>query len=513
MRSGLVHVAFIIALLAVFSPTVRAATPATQPSRTVVITLTGEIDDYARDGLIHRFEQAKAMGAQTVILELNTPGGLVTSALSITQYLRSLDDLHVIAYVHREAYSAGSMIAMACNEIVMAPGAMIGDCAPIIFTPEGGLKSMGPTERAKEESPVLADFYASAKRNGHDPLLVSSMVSIRHQVHWLQSPDGQRRFVDETQEKALLAKGWKPVAGVPDPVNHDTLLTVDSDLAQKLGISKGTYQNIDDLAQARSLHVIATLEPSGGELFIGWLGSALVRGVLVFILLQALYIVFAHPGHGLAEAVAAIALGVLVIVPMLTGFADWLDIVLILLGIALMSLDIFIIPGHFLPGVIGLAMFLFGLILTFVAPEPNLPGWMPELPQTWAMFQTGLITVTAAMLGCILISALLSRYIGVLPYFGRLVLTETSPPPPRHAGAMETMLISGWPPVGSIGRAMTDLHPGGSGAFADPATGDQRFIDVVSESGYVVKGSQIMVRELRGAYAVVRLAPSEAPAA
>jgi membrane-bound serine protease (ClpP class) len=507
MRLSIGHFAVAVLLMLISAQWVRAQT--TPPSGAVVIRLTGEIDDFARDNLFHRFQQARAMGVHTVILKLDTPGGLVTSGLNITQFLRSLDDLHVIAYVHNEAYSAGSMIAMACNEIVMEPGAMIGDCAPIVFTDAEGLKTMGETERAKAESPILADFYASAQRNGYDPLLVSSMVSIKHEVHWLQSPEGVRKFVDENEAKDLLSKGWKPVAGVPDPVNRGSLLTVDSSLAKTLGISKATYSSIDALAAARSLHVQATLEPSAGEMFIRWLSSTLVRGVLIFVLIQAMYIVFSHPGHGMAETIAAVALSILILVPLLTGYASWLDITLILCGIALMALDIFVIPGHFLPALIGLGMFLFGLILTFVGPEPGVPGWSPDLPETWGMLQTGLLVVAAAMVASIVVSLLLSRYIGSLPYFGKLVLTTTSPQPPRHAATLDAPLNNPWPPVGTVGVAVTDLHPGGSAEFPDPAQGENRIADVISESGYVSKGSAIAVRELRGAYAVVRAVPTE----
>lgn len=507
MRLGMVH--FLAAVLVVFGLLARARGQTTKSSRAAVITLTGEIDDYSRDILLHDFQEARSIGAKTVILELDTPGGLVTSALNISQYLRSLDDMRVIAYVHEEAYSGGSLVAIACNEIDMQPGSALGDCAPIIFTP-AGLQSMGETERAKEESPVLADFYASANRNGYNPLLVSAMVRLHHDVYWIENAKGEKQFVEEAQYKELTAKGWKDVPGVPAPINRGTLLTVDSKLAQTLGISKGTYDSVEALAAAKGLEIKETLGPTGGEEFIGWLGSTVVRGVLIFILLQSLYIVFSHPGHGMAETLAAVSLTVLVVVPLLTGYANWIDITLILLGIALMALDIFVIPGHFLPAIVGLGLFLLGLILTFVGPEPGLPGWRPNLPETWNMFQTGLLVVTGAMVASIIVSALLAQYIGSLPYLGKLVLTTTSPQPPRHAATLDAPLHRPWPEIGSVGVAVTDLHPGGSAQFPDPEHGQERIADVISESGYVVKGSPVTVRELRGAYAVVRTVASEA---
>src|SRR5581483_7320630 len=98
------------------------------------------VDDYTRDSLYRKFAEARKLGAKTIILDMNTPGGLVTAGLDISLFLRGQNDLHIIAYVHPKAYSAGAMIAVACNEIVMAPSAAVGDCAPIVFSTDGNLQ-------------------------------------------------------------------------------------------------------------------------------------------------------------------------------------------------------------------------------------------------------------------------------------------------------------------------------------------------------------------------------------
>src|SRR5580692_4201291 len=114
-----------ICILALAIRPARAVdTPATNPSpvatKTVVITIAGEIDDYNRDQLFHKFEDAKTLGAKVVILNVDTYGGLLTSGLEISRFIKRQDDLHVVAYVRDKAISAGSMIAMACDEIVMS---------------------------------------------------------------------------------------------------------------------------------------------------------------------------------------------------------------------------------------------------------------------------------------------------------------------------------------------------------------------------------------------------------
>ena len=168
-----------------------ATAPATRQSepdsrRAAVITLDGVIDDYSRDALFKRFAEARRLGASVIILKLNTPGGLVSAGLDISRFLKQQDDLHIVAFVDEKAYSAGIMIGLACDELVMEPGSYIGDSAPIVMDSSGGLQKLEGAERAKAESPILADFHDSAVKNGYDPLLAEAMVSYGRVVHWVE---------------------------------------------------------------------------------------------------------------------------------------------------------------------------------------------------------------------------------------------------------------------------------------------------------------------------------------
>src|SRR5450432_1596632 len=167
-----------------FLAALAASAQTTAPASVAIVALHGEVDDYTRDSLFRKFAEARALGAHTVILDLDTPGGLVTSGLDISRFLRRQEDLHIIAFVRDKAYSAGAMIAVSCNEIVMAPAAVVGDCAPIIFKTDGNLDPMPAAERAKAQSPVVNDFDASADRNGYNKLLLESMVITERVVHW-----------------------------------------------------------------------------------------------------------------------------------------------------------------------------------------------------------------------------------------------------------------------------------------------------------------------------------------
>jgi len=263
MRTG---TAVAIALFVLLGPiSTSFAQTAPVPSSAAVVVVNGRIDDYERDALMRRFDQARAAGAKTVIVEIDTYGGLVTSALDISRYIKRQTDLHTIAFVRDKAISAGAMIAFACDEIVMQPASVMGDCAPISYRLDGTLESLAPAERAKAESPVLADFRDSALRNHHDLLLADAMVTVGREVRFVQSTTGEKRLVNAADFKTLSDGGWKPVPNVADPVNaSDKLLTIYSRDADAIGLSVGEFGSPAALAQARALNVVSTFEPGVG---------------------------------------------------------------------------------------------------------------------------------------------------------------------------------------------------------------------------------------------------------
>lgn len=495
----------LISLLSVVTSRASAA-PGANNDKTVIIQLQGEVDDYNRDQLFRQFDQARKFGAHTIILNVDTYGGLLTSGLEISRYIKRQDDLHVIAFVQDKAISAGAMIAMACDEIVMSSSSSLGDCAPIVFGQQG-LEAMPAAERAKAEGPVLLDFAESAARNHHDPLLSAAMVDVSKVVYWVQNDQGQRRFVDQTQYNALLAsKQWQSVPGAPCPVDGpDTLLTVDSDQAVRYGLATGTAASAQALASNRGYSVVADISPTAGDKVVELLGSTFVRGILLVVFLQCLYIVLHAPGHGVAETCGVVALGLMLGVPLLTGYAQWWEILTIFVGLALVALEI-LVPGHFVPGICGLILVFFGVIMTFVPKEPGgLPTILPGLHASLLSLRKGVTVVGVSLLVSMVMWAWLSRFLPKMPYFNRLVLTATSGNLPA-TGIPESRPIGevAWPPIGAIGRAVSELRPGGSAEFFDARTSDTRITSVVSENGFLAVGTEVVVRELVGPSIVVR---------
>lgn len=481
--------------LALLMP-IAAAAQASGATRVAIVRLEGMIDDYARDGFKNRFEKARATGAKVIIIDLDTYGGLVTSGLDISRYIKQQEGVRTIAYISDKAISAGALIALAANEIVMAPSAQLGDCAPIAMREDGAVQSLGDAERAKSESPILSEFRDSALRNGYDPLLVQSMVSVKLAVRWVENEQGQRRFVDEKEFVELSGAGWKEVrdGAVSTPVDSEaTLLTVNGKAAVKLGLAKQEQPTLASLVASRSYDVAGTFTPSAGDKFIVVLTSPFVRVILMVLLAQCLYAALHVPGHGFAEALGVIVLAILVGVPLMTGHAQWWEIVLILAGIALLALEIFVIPGFGVAGILGLVCILVGLVMTFVGSDPT-PGFY-KVDAWWTGLRTGIASVVSALVASVFVAMWLRRFLPKMPYFRRLILTSVSGdiahPPLPGAPAVDHGPF--WPAVGAFGQTVSELKPGGSVSFYDPTIADVRVMSVICATGYIPRGAKVVV--------------------
>ena len=486
--------------------------PAVPPrgTRVAVIYVEGEINSYTQRDLQRRFARAKAAGVQAVVLDIDSYGGLVTAGLDMSRFLKQQKDFHVTAFVSRKAISAGAMIAVACDEIVMTPSSTLGDCAPIVMGPEGGLQSVDATNRAKMESPVIEDFRDSAQRNGYDTLLMESMVTVGREVYWVKNGEGQRRFVDGETYAQLSKEGWTAVLPDRNPIDSKkSLLTVNATLAQQIGIAKAAVvPDIDTFLADRGWQAVLRLERGPGDALIAFLSSGTVTFFLITIFSISIYVAMHAPGHGMAEVAMVSCLAVLLGVPLLTGYAEWWEVLCVLIGIILLALEIFVIPGFGITGVTGILLIIIGLMMTLVPPlPPEIPGFAPRVQLQWELVTRALLLVLGAMFTSLVAAFFISRHLPILPIGRKLVLTATVGRPLGGSGEVPPAGDSGgWIKVGDLGKTTTDLHPGGMAAFFDPILGDQRPVDVLGDGSFIPAGTAVIVHELRGQVIVVRRA-------
>ena len=153
----------LLSVIAFASPT---PVPAYRQAQTVaIITIEGEVDSITASSFKRRLFEAS--DADAIVIELNTPGGGLLPTLQICYEIKNNAPPNTVAWIHPHAFSAGTIIALSCREIIAANNSTFGDAAPI--------SAMGPipaTERAKIESPILAEVVDSARRNHYDEHLV-----------------------------------------------------------------------------------------------------------------------------------------------------------------------------------------------------------------------------------------------------------------------------------------------------------------------------------------------------
>ncbi len=500
-----------------------------QPStnRGVIITISDEISDVTTESIKRRVERAEESGADVIVFELNTPGGYVTSALDICNYIKNLDRIKTVAWVHTDAYSAGSMISVACDEIVMSSASVLGDCGVIMGGPTGA-QEVPEQLRAKAESPVLEQFRDSARRNGYDTLLCEAMVLKEKEVYWVENvATGDRRFVEADEKDELIGEADKPtkVLGVEIPslapestewqlvetyddpidgkatdieqpvVTTTELLTLSQSRAHAFGFSKAIVTDVDDLRERYALvGSIERIEFTWSEILARWLTSMPVRGFLMVIILLGVYVEFNTPGVGVAGLAAVIALGVFLGAPYLTGLANVWEILLVVVGFVLIGVEIFVIPGFGVAGISGIVFVLVGLLATFAPDEPGrFPIQWPQLQSGLEGLKTGVQTLGAALGLSIVGMVLLSKYLPQLPYLRSIV-----PANPTPSDVIPADPYHGVARVGDVGLVVGGLRPSGKARFG--AT----LVDVVSEGDMVAEDAEVEVVVRRGNRVVVR---------
>ncbi len=497
-----------------------AGDPPARP-RGAVIPINGTIDDIMRDSIERRLREALDAGATTIIFEMDTPGGLVSSALDICRLIKNVpSNIRTVAWVNPQAYSAGAMISVACREIWMSPSSSIGDCAPIMVVPLGGVQELGGAERAKAESPILQEFRDSAARNGYDPLLSRAMVVVGEEVWWIERPGDtpERRFVVTEEKKKLIdevapeQREWRLVESYTEPVTGkviplaqpvdraDELLTMSQFDAVAFGFARGIATNLNDLTEHLGLAAgPVRYERSGWEKFAAWLNSPVVRGILLVIVLVGGYLEFQSPGLILPGATALIALAIFLAAPYAAGLAGIWTVVILGVGVILLGIELFVLPGFGIVGLVGVLLILVGLLATFVPQEPALPTFSPpNLRGMWEGLLTGMKVLTASVLVSMAGIALLVRYLPRTRVAAGVVLANPNADALALSDAHPEVAA-----VGDVGVVTGDLRPGGQARFG------QEIVDVTSQGEYVEAGRRVQVIRREGMRIEVRPLPDE----
>jgi membrane-bound serine protease (ClpP class) len=475
-------------------------------TRAYVIPIREEISVKTFDAFRRKARWCMEAKAQLVVIDMDTWGGQAIAGLDIAKCIKTdLNDVHTVCFVHTRGISAGALITVACDRIVMTPVGQLGDCAPILRT--GTLEGV---EREKMESELRAEFVESAERNGYPPALSESMVSITREV-WLVRNKATRelRYVlrKDFAGKVTVPPGATTAPSNPDAewevlrvvVGNDELLTMTSAQAKEYGFVSDIVQApmADPYADvAKLFHVqngFTVLSDNWSEKLVHFLTSAPVMGFLLFVGLLCGYVEMHTPGFGVAGGIAIACFALLFGSNYLVGMATWWEIGLFFLGLALLAVEIFITPGFGVMGIAGIICCIVGLLGMII---PNAPDKLP-IPTTaldWSIFSNGLMALIIGFLAAIVAAMFLGRYLPSIPLANRLLLAAPEIPPSAPAGDLSPITRIA---PGAVGVVTGTCRPVGQVRFGDD------LVDAVAEGEFIAPGAKVTVLKVEGNRVVV----------
>lgn len=480
-------------------------------TRAYIIPIQTEITDALLKTLARKAVQCRVDGAQLVIFDMDTPGGSLKSMENITRLIldEELRDIYTVVYVNPNAFSAGAMISLACSEITMAPTARIGDAMPIMIGPQGIIE-LPKAERIKTESGAKAIVRSVAARNGYSKAIGNAMVTIAEEV-WLvrNMATGELRAIDandpawarrvrnaparkDTPVTASptqdgKAAEWKFLSLIDGP---GALATFTADEAVEAGLVDHVFANMDDLLKYYNVTVPPTrLDDNWSESLVLLLTSPVVASTLFFLALLCGFIEFNIPGFGIAGALAIVFLAVLFGAPMLTGMAVWWEVALIVVGLGLIAMEVFVIPGFGVAGIAGGLCLLVGAIGAIGVPNPPDKLPIPETSFGWETFADSAFSLGVAFVLAVVTMPLVSRLLPRIPITRKLIIgpagAAVDPPVAENSAMMRVA-------VGDSGVVHSVCRPVGKVRF------DNDILDAMSEGDIIAPGAAVRVLRREG---------------
>lgn len=477
----------------------REAGPGNQNVSVRVIAVHGMIDGILGEFVEREMRNAVAEGVNTLIFHIDSPGGDKDVAEHVAMAISELDATKIttVAWIPKGAWSGGALIAFGCDRVILHPEAQIGDIGVITMTEPGG-----QFERAPEKivSPFLQFAATLAKRKNRPPALLQAMIDKDLTVFQVTSKsDGRVTYMSDADIQASHEE-WIKGPMVPES-REGILLTVNGERAHELGLADVPCRDIDELRTRLGIAEKTDLTPVAST----WVDTLLVvlnSGVGGFLLMTlgiiCIYIEL-HVPSGFFAILATVFFSLFFWSRFLGGTSGTLELVLFILGIGLLALEVFVIPGFGVFGVSGILLTLGSLILA----SHTFAGM--TVTESFEESMGSLGSLAAAMVTVIAVAVVLNRFLPSIPFLNRLILT-----PPGYAMAgtdgplLNPSLLSSGPvaavavQVGAVGVTASALRPSGKAIFGDS------YVDVVSDGAYVGHGSDVEVIRIAGNRIIVR---------
>ena len=454
-------------------------------SKPVLIEFHGEIDDFLTKFFNRAMDKAEAAGADLILLEVDSPGGLKIESLQMARRLRDCK-AYTVVIVENEAISGGSLVSLGCDEIQINPEAKFGDSGEIGFDAEQwAWRLIEP----KIESYLSRDARDLAESKGRNRDLAEAMVDSDHLVYSKMDDDGKLELIGvESDEELKPDPPWKLV---PE-TKKGRFLTVSGQRAVELELAQGHASSRQDIAEELDIDLasVTVYRPTMTDYSIQFLNNPIVAGLIILVGLIALWVELSAPGLGVGGLIAGLCALLFFWSHFLGGTAGWLEVTLFVAGVGFVAAELFVIPGFGVAGITGLILMFTSIILAsqeFVVPATALD---------WNQFFTSILVTTVVGV-CFLIAAFfITRSLGSIPVFKGIILdsdvgrevaetelsSDKAESSPTHAGVS----------IGDWGVADSLLRPAGRVKI------NGRVVDVVSDGSFVDQGTSIRVIKISG---------------
>jgi len=411
-------------------------------------------------------KEAMEASADALIIDMNTDGGRVDVTEEIIGIISKFKG-PTFTYVNDRAFSAGAFISVATQKIYMAPQSVIGAAAPIMMSPGGnGVEKIPDTVEAKMTSAIRALVRTQAEKNNHNIEVIEAMI-------------------DKTKELVIDGETLNKEGNI--------LTLTDRQAAKEYGVppkpllSAGTVESMDVLLEKLGYANAQRIEikPTGTEQLGIWINA--VSPILLIIGIIGLYIEFKTPGFGLPGIVGIAAFAIYFLGGYVAGLSAASWVIVFIVGLILIMVELFVVPGTFIAGITGGVLMLVALVMGMVDTYPGAPA-LPSLVD----LELPLRDLSIAVLISLAVALAIARFFPHTTMFQRLVSQTVSGV--ASVAAIEAQLSSR---VGQTGVAVAPLCPGGKARFGE------ELLDVITRGEMVAKGRTVRIIGRTGPNAVV----------
>jgi len=423
------------------------------------INILSEIDPASWRMVQSGFKEAQEMNANLVLIRMNTYGGMLNSADSIrTKILNS--PIPVWIFIDNQAASAGALISIAAERIYMRKGASIGAATVVDQT--------GQALPDKYQSFMRAMMRATAESHGKDTIVTSKGTAYR----WKRDPLIAEAMVD-------------PRTVIPGIIDSTKVLTFTTLEAIKNHYCEGEAESVSQVLAMGGItnYTIHEQRITGLDSIMGWLLNPVVQGILIILIFAGIYFELQTPGVGFPIILAIIAAAVYFAPLYLEGLAENWEIIMFLIGLALIAIEVFAIPGFGIVGITGIVLAFLGLTLSMI--DNNLFKEQGSVP-TYLIVQPVVIVSVSMFLSLVMVLFLSKNLFSNKrsPLY-RLALHARLTEQDGFVGVD----LSQKNMVGKTGIAVSVLRPSGKVEI------DGEVYDAISTEGFTPKGDTVMVKK------------------